>query len=371
MQPELVIITPELAPGLGGLADHTRRLLQEWPRIQNLTLLVANSTGLTDDSIGEIHTLGVRSDAILRQLPTGNAKVFVQYSAYGFDRIGYPRELIRALITWKGRTGGGLVVMFHEIWAFCSVLNKNFVVQQLHRRALRNLLRCCDAAFTTTESQAEHLTRLAPEKKVQVLPVGSNIRLESSRTHARQRGCAIVFGLQSSRIRALRQLSKSLTALAAARRITKIVSAGHGSNPEMTNEERELLGALNLADGFEQRGPMTEAAISELLGSSEIGIFGQSELSCTKSGSFMAYASHELIVLADFASPSKPPPICWTASPGELLAGISEADLRQRAKCLRIWQEQNGSWQIIADTIGRALDIQTSVVETAKHPGST
>ena len=72
----------------------------------------------------------------------------------------------------------------------------------------------------------------------------------------------------------------------------------------------------------------------------------------------MAYAAHQLNVLADFADPSKPPPVCWLVAPAELLKGIPEHELARRAECLRMWQEQNCSWTVIANKIGRALAIE-------------
>ena len=110
-----------------------------------------------------------------------DGKVLVQYSAYGFDRYGYPRWLIEALLEWKKETQGILAIMFHEIWAFWPVWNKNYLLQQLHRRDLRRLLRVTDAVFTSTSSQAAHLTALSPRCPIQVLPVGSNIRSRPNR----------------------------------------------------------------------------------------------------------------------------------------------------------------------------------------------
>ena len=140
------------------------------------------------------------------RLPTRGGKVLVQYSAYGFDRHGYPRWLIKALLEWKKESQGTLAIMFHEIWAFWPIWNKNYLLQQLHRRDLRRLLRVTDAVFTSTSSQAAHLTALSPRCPIQVLPVGSNIRRVQTTDGDREAGLAVLFGLQRSRIRALRKM---------------------------------------------------------------------------------------------------------------------------------------------------------------------
>jgi hypothetical protein len=365
---ELVVITPESSPAAGGVGDYTIRLLENWHNVANPKVLVAqpNLASLPY----QVAMLESDQSSILKQLPFTGGKVIVQYSAYGFDHLGYPAALIRALIDWKEKTDGRLVIMFHEIWTFWPITNKNFFVQLFHRRAIKRLLRCADEVFTSTQSQAGHLRRLFPKRVIHVLPVGSNIRRneepvlsegEDSRMDvdlARIPGCAVVFGRQSTRIHALKKMQSNLSALSAAGRITKIISVGAGDDSSRNKEERALLAGVRLKEGFEQRGPLPEREISELLLTASFGVFAQDELSLSKSGTFMAYAAHELIVLADFAAGSKPEPICWLVAPQELLRGISAAELKRRAKSLLAWQRQISSWELISESFARALDLE-------------
>src|SRR6266446_6051988 len=183
MNDEVVIVTPELPPAVGGVADYTQRLIEAWPDKENLQVLVPENP--------------------MEELSPRGGRVLVQYSAYGFDHHGYPRKLIRALVDWKTKTGGRLVVMFHEIWTFWPVTNKNFFLQLLHRRAIKKLLGVADKVFTSTQTQAEHLTALSPRNTIHVLPVGSNIRRNEDVDLRRIPGCAVIFGLQRARIRGL------------------------------------------------------------------------------------------------------------------------------------------------------------------------
>src|SRR5438874_13378640 len=108
MMKELVIITPELKPGAGGVADYTLRLLENWPPLENLSLLVPKG-GFTETETRKYRTgqMGSDRNSILKQLPSaGGGKILLQYSAYGFDPLGYPRDLIRALIDWKEGAAG-------------------------------------------------------------------------------------------------------------------------------------------------------------------------------------------------------------------------------------------------------------------------
>jgi len=340
MNDEVVIVTPELPPAVGGVADYTQRLIEAWPNKESLQVLVPRNA--------------------MEELLPGVGRVLVQYSAYGFDHHGYPRKLIRALIDWKTKTGGRLVVMFHEIWTLWPITNKNFFVQFLHRSAIKSLLKSADKVFTSTESQAEHLRALSSPNPIRVLPVGSNIRRNEDVDLARIPGCAVIFGLQRARLRGLRKMRSSLSSLAAAGYITKIMSIGAGSDPNLHNEERSLLNALPLKEGFEQLGPRPEREISALLFAASFGIFAHDELSLTKSGTFMAYAAHELNVLADFADKSKPAPICWLVAPSELRQEGSNSDWKSRAESLRAWQRENSSWELIARTFADALELNAA-----------
>jgi glycosyltransferase involved in cell wall biosynthesis len=341
MSEQLVIVTPESTPGAGGVGDYTLRLLENLPAPEKIALLVP--------------------PIAFDELPTSGGKLLVQYSAYGFDPFGYPRDLIRALIDWKTRTGGRLVLMFHEIWTVWPITNKNFFVQLLHRRAIQRLLEHVDLAFTSTSSQAEHLRALFSRASIRVLPVGSNIRRNVNVDLARQPRTAVLFGRQTARVRALERIQASLQSLAAANRINKIVSVGANSDPRGNERERNLLTALNLRDGFEQRGAQSEQVISQMLLAASFGIFGQDELSYSKSGTFMAYAAHELNVLAEFADWSKPEPFCWLVLPKELLDGISDTELQNRAKELRDWQHRTSSWELIGAQFSEALQLNPSV----------
>jgi hypothetical protein len=151
-------------------------------------------------------------------------------------------------------------------------------------------------------------------------------------------------------------MRQDLQVLAGAGRITKIISIGADADPRLDEEERELLGSLPLREGFEQRGRTSEEEISATLATASFGLFGQSELSYAKSGTFMAYAAHQLNILAEFADASKAEPVCWLVAPRELHGGLSQEELKHRAERLRLWQEQASSWPVIATSFAAALD---------------
>ena len=348
MPTEVIIITPEATPGAGGVADYTLRVVSEWGDVCRLRFLVPNSVGDGTEELGQ------NAAALLNNLPTKGGRVLLQYSGYGFNKINYPRWLLRALADWKRKSGGLLVVMLHEIWTFWPWWNKNYFVQLFHRRGLGKLVRSADVTFTSTAFHAEQLRRLAPAKQIEVLPVGSNIRPQNSHG-AKTLGAAVLFGLQGSRVRTLRRLRPELKSLAAAQRIRKLVTAG-GRNFHDA-DERDLLTGLQLVDGFEQHGALPEEAISELLSHASFGVSAQEAVSVTKSGAFMAYAAHGLNIISPFASPAEEPPLRWGTHPDELLQGISDEELSERGEKLRDWQEHACSWPHIAERFASALQL--------------
>jgi hypothetical protein len=352
---ETVIVSPELEAG--GVGDYTRRLLENLPRIAGLRLIVPK-IGTRPVSPFEQYPVE-ETDGTIRDLCDrlpARGKVLVQYSAYGFNRHGYPRWLIKALREWKKESQRTLAIMFHEIWGFWPVWNKNYIVQQLHRRDLRRLLQVADAVFTSTSSQAAHLTALSPRCSIQVLPVGSNIRRDQATEGERETGLAVLFGLQRSRLRALRKMHPELKALGAVGKIGKIVTAGAGRSREGDDEEVALLTELELSDGFDQRGPLPEEKISELLLACEFAISAQDDLSITKSGTFMAYAAHGLNIVSCYADASKPEPLSLLISPEELMKGVTRTEWQLRAEKLRQWQDRTAAWPQIARQMAQALE---------------
>jgi hypothetical protein len=353
---ETVIISPELS---GGVGDYTRRLLENLPHIAGLRLIIPKIGNRPAGSFEQYpveETDGTAQD-LRDKLPTRGGKVLVQYSAFGFDRFGYPHWLIKALLDWKKESLGTLAIMFHEIWVFWPIWNKNYILQRLHRRDLRRLLRVADAVFTSTPSQAEHLVALSPRCAIEVLPVGSNIRRVQVTDGERETGLAVLFGLQHSRLHTLRKMHPELKSLGAAGKIRKIVTAGAGRSREGDDKELALLIELELIEGFDQRGPLPEEKISELLLACEFAISAQDERSISKSGTFMAAATHGLNIISCSADGSKPEPLSLLISPDELLKGVTRTELESRGEKLRQWQERTAAWPHIAHRIARALKV--------------
>jgi hypothetical protein len=231
-------------------------------------------------------------------------------------------------------------------------------VQWLHRRDIKGLVRRTDASFATTPSQAEHLQALHLTAPVQVLLVGTNIRVQFS-SAAQQREPRHHRPFRSARLKyqTLRQLKSELKGLAAAERITGIVVMGGGNTSKGDDQDRALLGVCGLKQRFEQRGMFPKAEIWAALSAATFAISAQTKMSLMKSSTFMAYAAHGLNILSPIANPLASEPLCWLTSPAELRTGISAGQLHAQAENLRVWQERTSSWPRIASEFARALQL--------------
>lgn len=348
----------------GGVGDYTEQLIRHWPRQQDFNFIIPARGNNAVRMLGSHTVREVNPDrrALAAQLAQTDA-VLLQYSAYGFSRYGYPRWLIDALIAWKRKACSPLCVMFHEIWTFWPSWNKNFPIQVLHRRAIRQLLHVADAVFTSTASQADHLSSLAPRVQVAVLPVGSNIVPPDVTLAARESGTAVLFGMQGTRLRALRDMAAELRELATIGRLTRIITVGGGNSATQDAEERGLLGSFRLSAGFQQLGEKSAEEVTAILGTAEFGIAAQDPLSYTKSGTFMAYAAHGLNILSNYADPTAAEPMSLQISPAELRRNLDAAEMTTRARKLRTWYERTASWPQIAQKISAVFE--TSVGQNA------
>lgn len=360
MSARVVIISPELPPVCGGLADYTRIVASYWPPNADLQFIVPRQANISYPDLLDHPVNEVSRDArdLTSHLPSGDGSVLLHYSAYGYDRLGYPRWLIFSLIEWKQKTRGRLCVMFHEIWTFWPWWNKNFAIQFFHRRAIGRLLKVADAVFTTTASQAKYLAALHHGTEIRVLPVGANVLPEVEGTSAPERGTAVIFGTQPTRLKALALMKDDLQRLAKSNRITTITAAGAGNTETGSAAERALLESIGLTSGFQQAGSRSAAEISRLLSCAEFGLAAQDRLSCTKSGTFMAYAAHALNVLSPYAERAGPEPMSLLVHPTELSGSITDAELRDRAAKLRAWYERTASWPQIAQAFAQALRLE-------------
>lgn len=345
------IITPEIEPESGGVADYTIRVVEEWGqqvRVLSSRMVTSFPSLMTVEPLpttdSEISSLLERSDRVL-----------LQYSGYGFSQTGFPRALLTALRHWKEKQGRRLVLVLHEIWSAHPFWRPAHWRQRRHRRALGSLIRAADSVVTTTEDQARLLRQASGREDIEVLPVTSSIR-RCPEPAKREEGLAVIFGRLPSRIETLRVLQREIRTLAQAAILQRIVTLGSGAEETALARERELLNSCALTGGFLQLGRVPADEASRVLSTATYALFAQPILSLTKSCTFMAYAQHSLRVIVRPDVMQQSAPSSFLIAPSELLEGLPAAQQEQRAGDLRRWQERTSSWSRIAQRLQTGLE---------------
>ncbi len=357
----VVFIVSRLPPAVCGVGDYTMRLIEHLRLATPPTMLVMEGAEATRAAVPGLPVEQITADraALLSRLrELGAACVVLQYVGYGFHWRCCPLWLLRALGEWRRSVRGArLVVMAHELWVRCAWWKPDWIIQQVHRRALRRLAAVADQVFTSTEGYRASLADVVPAGRLRVLPIGSNIvPVAAPETAAREPGSWVLFGRQGSRVNALRTMAPWLAKLHAAGHIRSLTVAGSSQGDAFAAEEKCLLASALPADAIQILGPLPPADLSRLFLRTQFGIFAQTPASFTKSGIFMAYASHGLAIVADNAAGLTGEPHRRVLHPSDLLGGKAGAEaVRERGAHLLEWYGTTADWESIAAAYRTAI----------------
>jgi hypothetical protein len=351
----VTFIVTQLPPAVCGLGDYSTHLLANLHLEQPPRILVANGAAATNAMRPELNVvlLERNSAALLRRLEeTGAGRVVLEYVGYGYQSRCCPLWLLNGLRKWRERNPGGkLVLMLMELWFTPAWWKPDFLLQRLHRCALRRMAMGADKVFVSSEGYARMMRDCIPRERLRIVPVGSNIvPVMPPGSVPRQPGKWILFGRQGSRIVALRGLLPWIKKLHAAGHVRLLQVAGARETPAFNRTEDELIRSA-LPDGaFEILGRVPEAELSGLLLEAGMALCGQDAGAYTKSTIFMAYASHGVNILATGMRGMKEEPLCWVTHPAELEeAGADFARvLAERSARLSAWFDATASWERIA-----------------------
>lgn len=112
---------------------------------------------------------------LLATLPEQNTGILLQYSGYGYSNTNTPWWLLRALKAIKRpRPDLPLMIMFHELAARGSPLNKSFWLYPVQFYLLREIAKLAQGVVTNRESYARTLAPWINHPPA-VLPVFSNL----------------------------------------------------------------------------------------------------------------------------------------------------------------------------------------------------
>ncbi len=360
----LAVIAPHLPPAVCGIGDHTARLLAAFTPGRPLAFLVPEAA--PDGQLAPSEFLGqpVRTFAFKRASlegelnRIGECDVFVQYSGYGFHPRGSPSWLVEALLAWRQRGWGRLLVFFHELWGEISWRNSNAPWEWLHRGAVLRLASGADAVFTNIPDHVARLRAHLPGFQAALAPVGSNVTPPADPGDSQapgRRGVFALFGRPGTRWRVLRALREDLAALAAAGRAHRVLIAGGGSAADAAAEDDLLPKGL----AVEHHGFLGDAALSALLLRAELGLTDDVVVNWGKSTVFAIYAAHGLGILTQRGGEDGTEPAASCVRSAELRSvhPPGEEELRARAARLLAWFRREAAWPALAVRLGPALGL--------------
>jgi len=210
--------------------------------------------------------------------------VFLQMSAYGFEKRGAPFWLLREL---KGRRGEirKLGVYFHELYAFSSPLHSAFWLSPAQRWIACQVANLADFWVTSLQASADWLCARTDRKPSSVLPVFSTIG-EMSCGASERLPRVIVFGSAGVRRSTYRAAGARLFDWARQYKI-EIHDVGVDlGDQQLTN----LLRSENVV----QHGPMENADVLRLLCMARFGLLRYPVDYVAKSSVFAAFCAHGL-----------------------------------------------------------------------------
>jgi hypothetical protein len=289
-------LVPKRPPCVCGVRDYAFQLARALQGLEvQSTFLAGHPAGsvVRRDGAGFV----VRSlreqtaEALNEALSRSGVNILVlHYVGYGYARRGAPVWLVQGLRRWKsGASQRGLVVMFHEVWAFGPPWTSSFWLFPLQRALAAELLRLADAFLTNTGLHAARLRRLAPDRSpVAVLPVPSNIGEPNNPPLIQTREpLAVVFGQHFARERVYAHIADFMPILRAAG-IEGILDIG----PSVSDRAIAQCPLPVTRCGYLQPASASAAMLD-----ARFGLVDYRLDLAAKSGIFAAYAAHGLVPL--------------------------------------------------------------------------
>lgn len=303
---KLVSIVPRFFPLIDGIGDYAlghARLLRQASGIVT-RFIVADPEWRGPDSVEgfEITHLPRRftSDLIALLPKAPDNAVVLHYGGYGYAKRGCPVWLVTALERWrKENNERSLMTIFHELYATGPPWTSSFWLSPLQRNLTARLARLSDQSFTSLERYAQELSIMSPgtAPKTHHLPVFSSIGEPQSPPPLKdRRRRLVVFGTRGRRLEVYRRSTANLNRICRALGIEEVLDIGQPINNEFFTGLRVRSSVC---------GPLSNAAVSELLLDSIAGVIDYPAVILGKSTIVAAYCAHRVIpIVASYGDAS-------------------------------------------------------------------
>lgn len=242
----IIFLVPRLPPAIDGIGDYSFNLIEKLSE-DSLFSHCALSDIITIDGAkpsaelfqkrfsfkSNFYEFQNNSDELSKLLDNSSGDIlFLQYISWAYDcKKGSPLWLVEVIEKWlKQSSKRKLIVMFHETWSTGLFFQRVFWYQSKQKEVLKKLLYLSDLSVTSSKPNRQALESLAPGKKIETIPIGSNFSNYNKSTK-RWRDL-LIMGRAASRLRAVKVHKKLLSILDKKQILDHIILAGECTNPQ-------------------------------------------------------------------------------------------------------------------------------------------
>jgi len=293
-----------------------------------------------------------------------HADILLQYAGRGYDRYGCPFWMLSALKKWrKNHPAQKLVVFFHELWGKVPWTNKLIITETASRWISRRLASLADVVLTNTPHHSERLSSAFGIKAIDYVPVGANISPEGSTLlpfSKRNTGDFAVLTAPYGRLLMFKEMSESLKTLHQKGLLNCLHIIGP-SDPRWTPQEKEILDQCLPPEKVKVHGILPVEEVSHVLNSCAFALLCQAEESLLKSTAFMAFASHQNVVVNPLVKTWQHEPQSYLVKPEDIWEKADNPDYFSRKGLgLHQWYLEHASWQRITHKLATACQTATA-----------
>lgn len=302
-------IVPSIPPSFNGLGDYCYQLWKHWPTPRpewHVAAAVVPPGAKKAWPEVQIHGFEHSAKGLFETLHQSKAEtVVLHYVGYGYERRGAPAWLPKALADWKAKSGGKLVVMFHELYATGPPWKSEFWFCLSQKRIATQLAKLADRWITSCPRYVRVLCEIlgTEASRGDMIPVGSNIEPVQTQDENRPwppetngKIKIAVFGMPLTRLRALRAHKNLLHWLFERNLVDEVLLIGKsGKADSVTSETRQLIGTFGKSSVFVDALDLTVEEASRHLLNCHIGLVQNSFEVLYKSTAYSAFATHGVL----------------------------------------------------------------------------
>lgn len=298
----LIHITPELPPAIGGVADYTEILSHRLVEVSegNIKPVLIRAGWKQDEEpqttfpVYDLHkqcSADRLAHTIQNLADRANRKpvILLEYSGYGYASKGAPLWLLNGLKKVCGENGIPLLTMFHELYATGPPWTSAFWISPLQRHVASGLAKLSSGVITNREQSAQWLQKyIRNGTQLWVQPVFSNVGEPEEIIPFEERDpIAVVFGGQNMKQRLYNKWNKRMDWFLEKMGIERIIDIGPCPNSRISIKKIPV----------RKVGIQSSEKVGDYLKKAKFGLLHYPSDFITKSGVWASYLAFGVPIL--------------------------------------------------------------------------